>query len=78
MKSASFVLMGLSVSSGVGAIVLLAANMIVWAILTLWVGSALAFVGFGLILWALRPKSSDQDAEVTIEPDHSAVNAELA
>lgn len=60
MKQTSLVLLGLSVSSGIGAGLLLAANLIVWAVLTLWIGSILAFFGFALIVWALRPKRDEQ------------------
>lgn len=67
MKQTSLVLMGLSVSSGIGASLLLAANLIVWAVLTLWIGSILAFIGFGLIAWALRP-TRDEAAERAEEP----------
>lgn len=59
MKNTSLVLMGLSLSSGVGGVLLLAANLMIWAVLTFWVGSMLAFAGFALIIWALRPGRDD-------------------
>ena len=66
MRQLSLLLMGLSVSSGIGAWVLLTLNMVVYAILTFWVGSALAFIGFGLIMWALRPKKSTRSEETEV------------
>lgn len=72
MKSASLILMGVSVGSGIGAGVLLTLNMVVWAILTFWMGSITAFVGFVLIMWALRPRSSTAEAhadEAAPEPE---------
>ena len=66
MRQLSLLLMGLSVSSGIGAWVLLTLNMVVYAILTFWVGSALAFIGFGLIMWALRPKKSARSQETEV------------
>ncbi|MEM1298473.1 MAG: hypothetical protein AAGH68_04270 [Pseudomonadota bacterium] len=73
MKNTSLVLMGLSVSSGIGGALLLAANLLVWAVLTFWIGSMLAFAGFLLIVWALRPgrdETAEEDAEQvdTTEP----------
>ncbi|MFK7943152.1 MAG: hypothetical protein AB8B85_09600 [Paracoccaceae bacterium] len=65
MKSTSMVLMGLSISSGIGGTLLLAANLIVWAVLTFWVGSMLAFGGFLLIAWAVRPSRDEIDQELT-------------
>lgn len=56
MKQASLVLMGLSISSGIGGALLLAANLVIYAILTFWIGSVLAFIGFALVIWALRPR----------------------
>ena len=56
MKQASLVLMGLSISSGIGGALLLAANLVIYAILTFWMGSVLAFAGFVLVVWALRPR----------------------
>ena len=60
MKQTSLVLMGLSISSGIGGAILLAANLLIWAVLTFWVGSMLAFAGFLLIAWALRPGRDDE------------------
>lgn len=60
VKQASMVLMGLTVSSGIGAAVLMALNMLIWATLALWAGSAMAFLGLGLIWFALRPRDTDE------------------
>jgi high-affinity Fe2+/Pb2+ permease len=69
VKRACVVLMGLVVSSGVGAVILMGLNMLIWTILTLWVGSALAFIGFFLIMFALRPKRDAE--ELDAETAHS-------
>ena len=66
MKKASFVLMGLSVTSGIGAWILLTLNMLIWAILTLWIGSAIALIGFGLVMFALRPKKHTATEETEV------------
>ena len=79
MKTTSFVLMGLSVTSGIGAWILLTLNMLVWAILTFWVGSILAFVGFGLVMFALRPKKQNKAEETEVGANGAGrVQAELA
>ncbi len=74
------VLMGLSLSSGIGATILLGLNMLVWAVLTFWIGSMLAFIGLGLIVFALRPwKAKTEEAEgADIEPAKEDAQAELA
>ena len=59
MTKTSIVLLGVSVSSGIGGTLLLMANLLVWAVLTFWVGSLAAFTGFALIAWALRPFRDD-------------------
>lgn len=59
MTKTSIVLLGVSLSSGIGGTLLLMANLIVWAVLTFWVGSLAAFAGFVLIVWALRPSRDD-------------------
>ena len=66
MRTTSLVLMGLSVTSGIGAWILLTLNMLIWAILTFWVGSVLAFVGFGLTMFALRPKGNSKAEETEV------------
>lgn len=67
MKEASIVLMGLSISSGIGGAILLAANLAIWASLTFMMGSALAFAGFILIVWALwARRSQDEEAEAPV------------
>lgn len=75
MKQASLVLMGLSISSGIGGALLLAANLVIYAILTFWMGSILAFCGFVLVVWALRPKREekpDADAGTLERPELAA------
>ena len=64
MKQASLVLMGLTISSGIGGALLLAANLLIWAVLTFWVGSMLAFAGFVLIVFALRPSRDEALVEI--------------
>jgi len=56
MMKFGLVLAGFSVSSGLSAGVLVSANLLIWAVLTAWIGSAAAFIGFGLIAYALQPK----------------------
>ena len=73
MREASLVLIGLSISSGIGGAILLAANLFIWAALTFMMGSAIAFAGFILILWALRPKRDDDgEEEVVVTEEQEA------
>jgi len=75
MKKVVLVLAGASLSSGVAAGVLLTLNLLIWAILTAWIGSAIAFIGFGLIAWALQPKKQPSEADVDADAE-PAVDAE--
>lgn len=68
MQNAGLILTGASVSTGIASGILLASNLIVWAILAAWVGSALAFIAFGLIAWALKPRSNAPEAQKSEQP----------
>ncbi len=68
MQNAGLILTGASVSTGIASGILLASNLIVWAILAAWVGSALAFIAFGLIAWALKPRSNTPEAQKSEQP----------
>lgn len=73
MREASLVLIGLSISSGIGGTILLAANLFIWAALTFMMGSAIAFAGFILILWALRPQREEEgEAEAVVTEEQEA------
>lgn len=66
MEKAGLIVSGFALSSGVGATILLASNLILWAIITAWVGSLLAFTGFALIILALAAKQRE-----SAEPDET-------
>ncbi|MEM7239979.1 MAG: hypothetical protein AAF501_19425 [Pseudomonadota bacterium] len=67
MQNAGLIMSGLAVSSGVGALMLLLSNLIVWAVVTAWIGSMFAFVGFSLIVIALTVRTASEDPELEVE-----------
>ena len=65
MEKAGLVLSGMALSSGIGATVMVMSNLILWAAITAWIGSVLAFFGFGLIIFALATRQDDNGKDAT-------------
>lgn len=66
MQKAGLILGGVALSSGIGATWLVMSNLILWAIITAWVGSLMAFLGFGLIVVAISTKQEDGPAPAPV------------
>ncbi|MEM9045571.1 MAG: hypothetical protein AAGC81_12835 [Pseudomonadota bacterium] len=64
MTNTGLILGGIAVSSGIGALVLVMSNLILWAAIAAWVGSLFAFAGFFMIVVALAVRSDEEKAEV--------------
>lgn len=71
MEKAGMILGGFALSSGIGATVLVMSNLIVWAVITAWVGSVMAFFGFSLIVFALARKQEEEKAQRNAPRVHS-------
>lgn len=83
MEKAGMILGGFALSSGIGATVLVMSNLIVWAVITAWVGSVMAFFGFSLIVFALARKQEEEKAtrnapRVQSSPELRVPNAAMA
>lgn len=70
MEKAGLIMGGLAVSSGIGAFALVMSNLIVWAVVTAWVGSMFAFIGFAMIVVALSVRKVPDGAgdEAVLQP----------
>lgn len=68
VKNVGLVVSGMSVSSGIAAVLLLLSNLVVWAVIAASLGSLLAFVGFGLIVWALSVRTETSAADAPAAP----------
>ncbi|MEM8790750.1 MAG: hypothetical protein AAGE80_03965 [Pseudomonadota bacterium] len=60
MTNTGLILGGIAVSSGIGAVVLVMSNLILWAAIAAWVGSMFAFGGFFMIVVALAVRNDEQ------------------
>ncbi len=76
MKNLGLIFGGASLSTGIAASVLFGLNMIVWGALAAWLGSAMGFIGFGLILLALHPRAEYHADEHVVE-DVPAVEIDI-
>lgn len=61
MTNSGLILGGIALSSGIGALVLVLSNLILWAAIAAWIGSLFAFAGFFMIVVALAVQTDEEE-----------------